>query len=152
MSVASFSIEHVPTAELVLSGLEEDEVETSATTLTAKFAVPIPLRGRDTVLLNFFTLRSLQQTYVGNSSAGGVFRPDYLYTFKYGLVLHQIISDRWTFAVLAQPALLSDFENLTADHVTLRAGFVFERRVSDRLKYGFGLGFSDDYGEEKLLP
>ncbi len=151
-TLASFSSEYVPDAELSLTGEEEDEIGTSALTNTLKFAVPVSLSGHRTMLLNFFTLRSLSQSYDDVSNSPGTFRPAKLYTLKYGLVFHHALSDRWNLSTLLQPAILSDFREVDSDHFSLRAGFIFEKKSSDKLKYGFGAGYSDDFGKESILP
>ncbi|MFH1372374.1 MAG: DUF6268 family outer membrane beta-barrel protein [bacterium] len=150
--LASFSFERVPSAEIDLTGVEEEELETAASTTTTKLAVPIPLAGRETVLLNFITLRVLHQSYGNIEAADVAFLPSNLYTIKYGLVFHQTLSDQWSLNVLVQPSLLTDFVDVDSDHLILRGGFVFERKVSDKLKYALGGGYSDDYGDEKILP
>jgi hypothetical protein len=150
--VASLSHEIVPGAELDLTGVEEDEIRATAHTTTLKLAVPVFLGGRGTVLVNFLTLRSLSQSYEVPPTAGDVFRPDDLFTVKYGLVLRRELSERWSVAVLGQPAILSDFQDVGGDHFSLRAGFLFERVVSPRFTWAFGAGYSDDYGEAQALP
>jgi hypothetical protein len=84
--------------------------------------------------------------------AGVAFLPADLYTIKYGLVLHQVLSDQWSLNILVQPALLTDFRDVTSDDVTMRGGFIFERKVSEKLTYAIGGGFSDDYGNGQILP
>jgi hypothetical protein len=152
LELASFSYEYVPSAELDILGDEARELQTRSQTFTAKLAIPILLSGRNTALLNFITLRELRQHYDNVKASGVEYTPAHLYTIKYGLVFRQVISEQWSFATLIQPALLSDFEDGEANQVRLRAGFVFERRATPALKYGFGLGYSDDYGDEKILP
>lgn len=150
--VASLGYEYVPEAELVLTGLEEDEVRTAARTATLKLNVPILLEGRDKVLLNALTIRHLDQSYAAAESGRDTFRPDDLYTFKWGLVYRQVLGQHWSGAVLVQPAVLSDLEDLDGNDFSLRAGFVFERKVSERFTWGWGAGYSDDYGRKTVLP
>lgn len=150
--VASFSLEQVPKAELNLTGSEEGELKTTGTTTTVKLAIPIKLDGRKRVLLNFFTFRVLHQSYENAGATALAFLPAELYTIKYGLVLHQELSPLWSLNVLVQPAILTDFENVSSDHFTLRGGFLFERKVSENLSYAIGGGYSDDFGDEKILP
>jgi hypothetical protein len=150
--LASFSIEQVPSAEINLSGNEEEELQTSASTYTSKLAIPIKLDGRRRVLLHFITFRVLHQTYSNFEAAGVAFLPADLYTIKYGLVLRQVLSDQWSLNILVQPALLTDFKNVTSDDITVRGGFIFERKVSEKLTYAIGGGYSDDYGNGQVLP
>jgi hypothetical protein len=152
LSLASFDYEYVPNAELDRTGNEADELKSDAHTSTLKFAVPLLLSGTDRMVLNFFTLRTLYQTYGPIANSTYAYRPDYLYSFKYGLVFMQRLSPKWKLAVLVQPSLLSDLENVKSRHVLLRAGFLFEKKVSDRFKYALGFGYSDDYGQVRLLP
>lgn len=94
LSLASASFEYIPSAELDRGGSEYDEVKTSSQTYTVKLALPLLLNGKKTVLLNFFTLRSLYQTYGDVNPGTNLYRPDYLYTFKYGLVFLQRLSEK----------------------------------------------------------
>lgn len=150
--VASLGYEYVPEAELVLTGVEEDDLKTIARTATLKLNLPLLLDGRDKVLLNALTVRHLDQSYRDTESGADTFRPDDLYTFKWGLVYRQVLGERWSGAVLVQPAVLSDLENVGRDDFSLRAGFVFERKSSDRFTWGWGAGYSDDYGRRAVLP
>lgn len=150
--VASLGYEYVPEAELVLTGVEADDLKTTSRTATLKLNVPILLDGRDKVLLNALTLRHVDQDYRDTESGADTFRPDDLYTFKWGLVYRQMLGARWSGAVLVQPAILSDLENLGRDDFSLRAGFVFERKSSERFSWGWGAGYSDDYGRRTVLP
>ncbi|MFQ5499832.1 MAG: hypothetical protein ACE5FH_09180 [Candidatus Zixiibacteriota bacterium] len=104
LSLALVSYELIPSSEYAPDTLERNELNTTARTVTVKLAVPILLSGKNSILLNFFTLRSLYQTYENAEAAGVLFRPDYLYTFKYGLVFRQVLSDKWNLALLAQLA------------------------------------------------
>jgi len=151
-SLASVSYEYVPEAELVLTGAEEDDLKSTARTSTIKLNLPILLHGRDRVLLNALTLRLLDQHYLGSKSGADTFRPENLYTFKWGLVYRHVLGERWSGAVLLQPALLSDLEHVDRDHFSLRAGFVLEQERSAAFKWGAGLGYSDDFGRRVVLP
>lgn len=150
--VSSLSYEYVPDAELVLTGVEEDDLKVTARTSTFKLNVPILLDGRDKILLNALTVRRLDQSYTNSKSGADTFRPDDLYTFKWGLVYRQVLGEKWWGAVLIQPAMLSDLENVGRDDFSVRAGFVFEKRQSDRFTWGWGAGYSDDYGRRTVLP
>ena len=150
--LASVSYELTPGAELRLSGLEEDELGVTASIATVKLALPILLSGRDRVLVNYLTVRNAHQTYEDTESGVDTFRPEDLYTFKYGLVFREVLGERWSVATLLQPALLSDLEGVDYDHFSLRAGFVLEKKRSETLQYGIGLGYSDDYGDRRVLP
>lgn len=150
--LASFSFEQVPSAEINLSSIEGGELQTTASTNTTKLAIPLKLDGERRVLLNFITFRVLHQTYSNIDSAGIAFLPADLYTIKYGLVLHQVLSEKWSLNVLVQPGLLTDFNNVSSGDITLRGGFIFEKKVSDRFTYAIGGGYSDDYGKEQILP
>lgn len=150
--LASFSFEQVPSAEISLSGNEEGELQTSASTYTTKLAIPIKLDGRRRVLLQFITFRVLHQTHSNFEPSGIMFFPTDLYTIKYGFVLHQVLSNRWSLNILVQPALLTDFKNVASNDITVRGGFIFERKVSEKLTYAIGGGYSDDYGNEQVLP
>ena len=152
LTLAELSYEYVPSAELKLTGNEADELQTTAETMTCKLAVPVLLNGTRTMLLNFLTLRAFHQTYQDEATVRAVFKPENLYSFKYGLVFRHVLNDKWCFASLIQPVLVSDLNNIDSDHFALRAGFLFERKVRASFKYGIGLGYSDDYGDEKVLP
>jgi hypothetical protein len=115
-------------------------------------AVPLLLSGRNTILLNSLTLRLVRQDYYNVEFASHVFQPHNLYQLKYGLVFRKVLSERWTVSTLVQPCILSDFDNVDGSHVMLRAGFIFERQANERLLYAIGAGYSDDFGEEKVLP
>lgn len=43
-------------------------------------------------------------------------------------------------------------ESVDSDYFVLRAGFLFEKKVSERFKYSVGVGYSDDYGQLRVLP
>ena len=152
LELVSFDYELVPEPDLEHTDVEAEELRIIAHTYTLKFALPLLLDGQNTMLLNFVTLRTLHQSYRNVAAAGLVYRPDDLYTFKYGLVFLQKLSPRWRLAVLIQPSLLSDLVDVSSDHIRLRAGFMFSKKVSERFSYSLGGGYSDDYGEEKVLP
>jgi len=152
LELVSFSYEFVPEAEIDLTGVEAEELKVAQQTFTAKMAIPVSLSGRNTMLLHFLTFRWLHQSYDQVALAGQVYRPEYLYSIKYGLVFVQRLSPRWQFAFLLQPSMHSDLTEITTQHISLRAGFVFEKSVSDKFSYGFGAGYSDDFGDEKILP
>jgi len=151
-SLVSLSYEYVPEAELVLTGAEEDDLHTVARTSTLKLNLPVLLDGRDKILLHALTVRRLDQSYLDSDSGADTFRPDDLYSFKWGLVYRQVLGERWTGAVLVQPALLSDLEGVDRHHFSLRAGFLFEQKRSERFSWGWGAGYSDDYGRRTVLP
>ncbi|NIP43080.1 MAG: hypothetical protein GWO41_01460 [candidate division Zixibacteria bacterium] len=152
LELVSFSYEIVPEAEIDLTGVEEEELKVAQQTFTAKLAIPVLLSGQNTMLLHFLTFRWLHQSYDQVSLAGQIYRPEYLYSIKYGLVFIQRISPRWQFAFLLQPSMHSDFIGITSEHIRLRAGFIFEKNVNGRFSYGIGAGYSDDFGDEKVLP
>ena len=152
LELVSFSYEFVPEAEIDLTGVEAEELKVAQQTFTAKMAIPVLLSGQNTMLLHFLTFRWLHQSYDQVALAGQVYRPEYLYSIKYGLVFIQRISPRWQFAFLLQPSMHSDLKKITSKHIRLRAGFIFEKEVSDRFSYGLGAGYSDDFGDEKVLP
>ncbi|MFQ5499833.1 MAG: DUF6268 family outer membrane beta-barrel protein [Candidatus Zixiibacteriota bacterium] len=49
-------------------------------------------------------------------------------------------------------SLLTDLENVGSNHVTIRAGFIFTKKVSRKFTYGIGAGYSDDFGQPIVLP
>jgi len=152
LSLASFSYEYVPNAELDRTGDEADEIDSNAHTYTGKLALPVLLSGTNTMILNFLTFRTVYQTYGAVAESTYAYRPDYLYSFKYGLVFLRKLSPKWRLAVLVQPSLLSDLEEFKSNHIRFRAGFLFEKKVSERFRYSLGLGYSDDYGKAIVLP
>ncbi len=152
LELLSFDYELVPEPDLEHTSTEEEELRIVAHTYSLKFALPVLLDGTSTAVLNSFTLRTLHQVYHNVEAAGLVYTPDDLYTFKYGLVFLQKLSPQWRLAVLVQPSLLSDLVDVDRHHIRLRAGFMFTRTVSERFSYSIGGGYSDDYGEEKVLP
>jgi len=146
------SYEYIPSAELDLTGAEPDEVQTSATMFTARLLLPVPIRGRETILVNRFVFRVLHQMYEEGPRTREVFRPDNLYTLRWGLGLRQTLGDTWRTIVFVQPSLLTDFEEVDAGHLSYRAALVFEQDPSPTLSWGFGIGYGDDYGDRRVLP
>ncbi|MEE8578007.1 MAG: DUF6268 family outer membrane beta-barrel protein [candidate division Zixibacteria bacterium] len=152
ISLVSFSYELVPKAELDIYNDRGEELAVEAQTFTSKLALPILIDGKRTIVLNFLTFRWMRQSYDNANADRNFFRPDLLYTLKYGFVFRQVLSDRWSVAMLVQPALLTDGVNTGINQLLLRAGFLFEKKVNPRFKYAIGMGYSDDYGSEKVLP
>jgi hypothetical protein len=150
--VGYLRVEHVPEAELKLSGAEEDEVHTAATAYSAKLSVPLLLRGRRTILLNEPSARLVTQSYADDPRAGDVFRPNRLWSFRWAVALRQAVGERWAVAGLVQPSLLTDLEHVDADHLNWRAGALVERKSSERFTWGLGAAYADEYGTGLWLP
>jgi hypothetical protein len=129
--------------------LETSEI--GVNTLDLSMSYPLVFAEGRTVLVNEMKYRNLVLDYRGFPPND--VNPDNLHALEYNATLTHGLSDRWTLMAIATPGIASDFEDgIKTDDLTFQAVAVFIRAYSERLQIGYGVAWSNTFGQPFPLP
>ncbi|MEO0447057.1 MAG: DUF6268 family outer membrane beta-barrel protein [Verrucomicrobiota bacterium] len=132
---------------------ESDFEDTAGATLQyqeAGISVPIPIIERD----SFRVWTSLRFRYSDLDLAAGLPIDGELDLYRVNVPVNALIqtSDAWSLFLRAEPGLHSDFKEIDSDDFLISALAVATYQWRPRTQLSFGAFYSQDLGEERLLP
>ena len=76
-----------------------------------------------------------------------------LHALSYGLRNNRTLNSKWQMSIGVNPVLASDFEeNISVNDLLMTVDVSFARILSKNLQYGFGLAYTNRFGDDLILP
>lgn len=111
----------------------------------------LPLTDGDTRLMGGLRYENLTIDLLDDDGTL-LFTPDFLHYLRADFLLFQRLSPQWTLGLTFSPGIASDFKQLGADDWRIQTSALLLRRANERLGYGFGVSYLNDFGTPLLIP
>jgi hypothetical protein len=134
------------------SGTFEEEVDVVVSELDVAVALPWRSAGGHTAIVNGLSYRLLDFAYKDWDVTAGEYQPDRFHALRYRFGLRRELTPGWAVAATARPGLVSDLEEIEADHVNVDGSVLVQRTTSRTRAFGFGVAYLNEFGEPLLLP
>lgn len=119
-----------------------------------KFTIPQLLKkDKSTILLHTLGYNNLRIDTKGTIGGSLIESNKTYHTISYTLGLVQKISNNWRWMLNLNPTIATDFEeDLSQDDFLYQANTMFINGKNSRLKYGFGVAFTNRFGRSLIIP